>query len=45
MNYVVMSHWAVGPSPSFIGAAFAGNLLAMLLFGLIIASIDQRRSR
>ena len=44
MSYVVMPLSAVGRSPSFTAEAFAGNLLAMVLFGLIIASLDKRRS-
>jgi uncharacterized membrane protein YagU involved in acid resistance len=37
MNYVVLPLSAVGHSPHFTTAKFAANLLAMLVFGLIIA--------
>lgn len=37
MNYVVVPLSAVGRLPKFTAFSFVGNLLAMLLFGLIIA--------
>jgi len=37
MNYVVVPLSAVGHIPHFTAVRFIGNLLAMLLFGLIIA--------
>lgn len=42
MNYIVMPLSAVGHSPSFTAAKLAGNLLAMIVFGLIIAFVDRR---
>jgi hypothetical protein len=41
MNYVVVPLSAVGHAPRFTVATFAENLLAMVLFGLIIAFIDK----
>ena len=41
MNYVVVPLSAVGHAPRFTAATFAENLLAMVLFGLIIAFIDK----
>ena len=41
MNYVVVPLSAVGHAPKFTAATFAENLLAMVLFGLIIAFIDK----
>ncbi|HEX3810130.1 MAG TPA: hypothetical protein VHW02_10570 [Rhizomicrobium sp.] len=37
MNYVVMPLSAVGHSPKFGALSFAENMLAMLLFGVIVA--------
>ncbi len=42
MNYVVMPLSRVGSSPHFTISTFAMNMLAMLLFGLIIAFFAQR---
>ncbi|MGH8122274.1 MAG: hypothetical protein ACREPT_05835 [Rudaea sp.] len=42
MNYVVMPLSIIGSSPHFSAAAFALNMSAMLLFGLIIAFFAQR---
>jgi hypothetical protein len=42
MNYVVMPLSAIGHIPRFSAASFTENLLAMVLFGLIIAFIDRR---
>jgi FtsH-binding integral membrane protein len=44
MNYVVVPLSAVGHVPHFKPASFVENLLAMLLFGLIIASIAHHFS-
>jgi hypothetical protein len=44
MNYVVMPLSAVGHVAHFKPASFIENLLAMLLFGLIIASIAHHFS-
>jgi hypothetical protein len=44
MNYVVVPFSAVGKSPTFTTTTFVGNLLAMFLFGVVIALIDRRRS-
>ena len=44
MNYVVMPLSAVGHVAHFKPASFVANLLAMLLFGLIIASIAHHFS-
>jgi hypothetical protein len=44
MNYVVMPLSAVGHVAHFKPASFVENLLAMLLFGLIIASIAHHFS-
>ena len=41
MNYVVMPLSMVGSSPHFTISTFAMNMLAMLLFGLIIAFFAQ----
>ena len=41
MNYVVVPLSAVDHAPRFTAATFAENLLAMVLFGLIIAFIDK----
>jgi uncharacterized membrane protein YagU involved in acid resistance len=41
MNYVVVPLSAVGHAPRFTAATFAENLLAMVLFGLIIAFFDK----
>jgi uncharacterized membrane protein YagU involved in acid resistance len=41
MNYVVVPLSAIGHTPKFSAASFAENLLAMVLFGLIIAFIDR----
>jgi hypothetical protein len=45
MNFVVVPLSAVGRRPSFTAVTFVGNLLAMFLFGLIIAFVDKRVSR
>ncbi len=45
MNYVVMPLSAVGHRPTFSAARLAGNLLAMSLFGLIIAYFDSRGAK
>jgi hypothetical protein len=42
MNYVVMPLSRVGSSPHFTVSTFAMNMLAMLLFGGIIAFFAQR---
>jgi hypothetical protein len=42
MNYVVLPLCAWKYRPQFSGAALAGNLLAMLLFGLIIGYFVKR---
>jgi hypothetical protein len=42
MNYVVMPLSAVGHSPAFTVKRFVGNLLAMFLFGLIVAFVVQQ---
>jgi uncharacterized membrane protein YhdT len=42
MNFVVMPLSAIGRGPSFTAATFAGNLLAMFLFGLIVAFVASR---
>jgi hypothetical protein len=42
MNYVILPLCAWKYWPHFSGAAFAGNLLAMLLFGLIIGYFTKR---
>jgi uncharacterized membrane protein YagU involved in acid resistance len=44
MNYIVMPLSAVGHVAHFKPASFVENLLAMLLFGLIIASIAHHFS-
>jgi uncharacterized membrane protein YagU involved in acid resistance len=44
MNYVVVPLSAIGHTPKFTAATFAENLLAMVLFGLIIAFIDRPES-
>jgi hypothetical protein len=44
MNYVVVPLSAVGHVPHFTPASFVENLLAMLLFGLIVASIAHHFS-
>jgi hypothetical protein len=44
MNYVVVPLSAIGHIPKFTAATFAENLLAMVLFGLIIAFIDRPES-
>jgi uncharacterized membrane protein (DUF485 family) len=44
MNYVVVPLSAIGHIPHFRSLSFVLNLLAMLLFGLIIASITNRFS-
>ena len=47
MNYVVLPLSAVGRTPKFEPASFAKNMLAMLVFGVIIAAasrlVDRRR--
>jgi uncharacterized membrane protein YhdT len=45
MNFVVMPLSAIGRSPSFTAATLAGNLLAMFLFGLIVAFVASRVPR
>jgi hypothetical protein len=45
MNYVVMPLSAVGHAPTFTVARFIGNLLAMFLFGLIVAFVARRVPR
>ncbi len=45
MHYVVVPLSAVGHRPSFTAATFAGNLLAMFLFGLIIAFVARSAPR
>jgi FtsH-binding integral membrane protein len=42
MNYVVLALSAIGHIAHFKPLSFVENLLAMLLFGLIIASIANR---
>ena len=42
MNYVVMPLSRVGKIPTFTPTTFALNLLAMLLFGLIVAFFSRR---
>ncbi len=42
MNYVVVPLSAWGKAPTFTVASFVENLLAMLLFGLIVAYFAQR---
>jgi len=42
MNYVVLPLSAWGKAPNFTVTTFAANLLAMLLFGLIIAFFARR---
>jgi uncharacterized membrane protein YagU involved in acid resistance len=41
MNYVIVPLSAIGHTPKFTAATFAENLLAMVLFGLIIAFIGR----
>ena len=43
MNYVVVPLSAVGRFPTFSAESFVKNLVAMLLFGLIIAWFARRR--
>ena len=43
MNYVVMPLSAIGRSPHFTPLSFVLNLLAMLLFGLIVAVVARRK--
>jgi len=43
MNYVVMPLSAVGRAPAFTPAKIAGNMLAMLLFGAIVAFAARTR--
>jgi hypothetical protein len=45
MNYVVVPLSAVGHRPSFTATTFVGNLLAMFLFGLIVASVTRSALR
>jgi hypothetical protein len=45
MNYVVMPLSAIGHAPTFTVARFIGNLLAMFLFGLIVAFVARRVPR
>jgi uncharacterized membrane protein YagU involved in acid resistance len=45
MNYVVVPLSAVGHIPQFNAARFAENMLAMLLFGLIVSYFARQRSR
>jgi hypothetical protein len=45
MNYVVLPLSAVGHSPAFTLNRFVGNLLAMFLFGLIVAFAARRSPR
>ena len=45
MNYVVLPLSAVGRAPHFTAARFAENMLAMLLFGLIIAFFARDTAR
>lgn len=45
MNYVVMPLSRIGSSPHFTASTFAMNMLAMLLFGLIIAFFARRFAR
>jgi hypothetical protein len=42
MNYIVVPLSAWGKTPAFSVASFVENMLAMLLFGLIIAFFAQR---
>ena len=44
MNYAVMPLSAVGHAPHFTALSFAENLIAMLLFGLIVAYFARVRS-
>ncbi|MGI9168851.1 MAG: hypothetical protein ACR2FH_01565 [Caulobacteraceae bacterium] len=44
MNYVVVPLSAVGHFPRFTPLTFGENLLAMLLFGLIVAFFARRRN-
>ena len=44
MNYAVMPLSAVGHAPHFTALSFAENLVAMLLFGLIVAYFARERS-
>jgi hypothetical protein len=45
MNYVVVPLSAIGEFPTFTVAKFIANLLAMFLFGLIIAFFASRATR
>jgi hypothetical protein len=45
MNYVVLPLSALGRAPHFTAPRFAENMLAMLLFGLIIAFFARDTSR
>jgi glycopeptide antibiotics resistance protein len=42
MSYVVVPFSAAVPKPVFAPQTFAGNLLAMIVFGLIIAFFTHR---
>jgi len=44
MNYVVLPLSAVGRAPRFTALKFLENLLAMLLFGIIIAFFARRKA-
>ena len=41
MNYVVMPLSAVGHSPHFTLLSFSENMLAMLLFGVLVAFFSR----
>jgi len=45
MNYVVLPLSALGRTPHFTASRLAGNLLAMLLFGVIVAFFARAPSR
>ena len=45
MNYAVLRLPAVGHAPRFTALSFTENMLAMLLFGLIIAFFARDSSR
>jgi hypothetical protein len=45
MNYVVLPLSALGRAPHFTASAFGENLLAMLLFGAIVAFCARESSR